>query len=161
VTGCAILAILRHRLHCNCTSIALFRLAGPATFAGVIACALACALGLLGTLRSLLLRLLWWRCGGCFRPIWALIPGYCLRGLPLVGTRGGGGCYRGGRVCPCKQLTHRYQVIVVVVVGSNDWGGAAWKELLFRLGIPTPVLRALLFRHSRVPEKGHWVGRNY
>jgi hypothetical protein len=71
VTNCAILAILRHRLHCNCTSIALFGLAGPATFAGVIACALRLLdlLGLLGTLRSLFLRLLLWRCGGYFRPI--------------------------------------------------------------------------------------------
>jgi hypothetical protein len=32
-----------------------------------------------GTLRSLLV----WRCGGYFRPIWALIPGYRLRDLPL------------------------------------------------------------------------------
>jgi hypothetical protein len=31
-----------------------------------------------------------------------------------------------GRVCPCKQLTHRHQVIVVV--GNDDWGRAAWKE---------------------------------
>jgi hypothetical protein len=52
VTDYAILAILRHRLHCNCALIALFVLASPATFVGVIACALACALGLMGTLRS-------------------------------------------------------------------------------------------------------------
>jgi hypothetical protein len=120
---CAILAILKHCSHSNCASIALFGLASPATFEGVIAC----ALGLLGTLRSPLLHLLW-RCGGCFRLIWAIIPRYRLRGLPLVGTGGDGGCCHGGRVYPCKQLTHRYQVIVVVVAGSDGWGGAAWKE---------------------------------
>src|SRR5947209_16028932 len=58
VTDCAILAILRHRLHCNYTSIAPSRLPGPAALAGVIACAsiYACAyiwpLGLLGTTRA-------------------------------------------------------------------------------------------------------------
>ena len=60
VTDCAILTILRHRLHRNYTSIALSRLPGPAALAGVIACAgiYICAyiwpLGLLGTLLGLL-----------------------------------------------------------------------------------------------------------
>jgi hypothetical protein len=86
---------------------------------------LACVVNFL-TLRSLLLRR---RRGGSLRPIWALIPRHSLRDLPLVGTRGGddsGSYNRGERVCPCKQLAHRHQVIVVV--GNDDWGGAAWKE---------------------------------
>jgi len=55
VTDCAILTILRHRLHRNYTSIAPSRLLGPAALAGVIACPsiYTCAynwpLGLLGT----------------------------------------------------------------------------------------------------------------
>jgi hypothetical protein len=54
-----------------------------------------------------------------------------------------------------NKLTHRHQV--VVVVGNDDLGGAAWKELLFGLGIPTVALRALFF-HSEVPQEGHRVG---
>jgi hypothetical protein len=28
-----------------------------------------------------------------------------------------------------KQLTHRHQdIVVVVAVGNDEWGGAAWKE---------------------------------
>jgi len=99
-----------------------FGLPGPATLESVIGCASACIclLSLLGTPRSLLLQR---RRGGSLRPIWALILRHSLRDLPLVGTRGGNGSgsyCRGGRVCPCKQLTHSHQV---VVVGNDDWGG--------------------------------------
>src|SRR5947199_3386345 len=93
VTDCAILTILRHRLHRNYTSIAPSRLPGPAALAGIIACAsiytcayiwprglLGTPLGLLGTPLGLLGTplglLLWRRRGSSLRPVWALISGY-------------------------------------------------------------------------------------
>ena len=58
----------------------------------------------------------------------------------------GGSCCCLGQVrgCPCKQLTHRHQV-VVVVVGNDEWGSAAWKELRFCPGIPVVALRFCFF----------------
>src|SRR5947209_4334142 len=110
VTDCAILAILRHRLHRNYTSITPSRLPGPGVIAcaSIYACGYICPLGLLGTPLSLLLRR---RRGSSLRPVWALISGYSLSDLPLVRARGGdgsGSCCRGGRVCLCKQLIHRH-----------------------------------------------------
>src|SRR6266516_7609706 len=113
VTDYAILAIFRHRMHYNCTSIALFRLAGPATVAGIIACANACACaficppGLLGTPRSLLQHR-----GGGLRAVWALIPGHSPRDLPLVGTRGGSGrgsCWGEGLQLPAHSQTRGHR----------------------------------------------------
>src|SRR4051794_29779368 len=51
VTDCAILAMLRHRLHCNYTSITPSRLPGPGVIAcaSIYACGYICPLGLLGT----------------------------------------------------------------------------------------------------------------
>src|SRR5436305_15253303 len=51
VTDCAILAMLRHRLHRNYTSITRSRLPGPGVIAcaSIYACGYICTLGLLGT----------------------------------------------------------------------------------------------------------------
>jgi hypothetical protein len=141
VTDCAILAILRsssisrNAIDKHPTSITPFRLPGPATLAGVIACASACAcacispLGLLGTPRSLLLLPPHPPGGGVSSPFERSSRGTAFEICRLwVLAAGGGSCYRCGRVrvYPCKQLTHRHQVIVVV--GNDEWGGAAWKE---------------------------------
>src|SRR5271156_5374345 len=110
VTDCAILAIPRCRLGLRALPLLQVSLTAPAPVPVPVSVS--------WTPGSLLLR----RRGGSLRPIWALPRGYSLRDLPLVGTRRGGGSYcRWGRVrvCPCKRLTHRYQV----VVGNDERGG--------------------------------------
>jgi hypothetical protein len=121
ITGVTILAILR-QLDCNYTSIEPFWLPGPVTLAVSLATPTPVPVpGPPGIPRSPLLR---GRRGGGLRPIWALIPGHSLKDLSFVGARDGGGsgnCCRGGRVLPCKQLTHRHQDIDVVST-ATIWG---------------------------------------
>jgi hypothetical protein len=138
-------------LHLNCA----VWLAGSATLTGIIDCTSTCAYVcacLLGTLQSLLLRRRVIVSGPFGRSSGSTASKICRLSVP---AGWGGSCCRWGRfgVCPCKQLTHRHQV-VVVVVGNDELGSAAWKELRFGPGIPAVALRFCFFSirgyHKRV-----------